>query len=244
MRVAAAGLIALPVVVGGLGIAAAVVILGPPDATTPTGDEAVGEIASPGSGETISRGGTAIEGSRPHLTVRDGTPTVIMAGTIPGFLALLPASANPLPTLATFTSATAEPGGPGTGPRTGPAPVPAPVGSPTPTVKNPSPAPDSPYNSATTKDSPAGGTVDGGPIRATAVGGPALLTTGTAAERDTNDYAAVRPPANRPPPPHAAGTGRPDHAGTTGPPPHASADPRSDGALRDSARSATRSSPE
>lgn len=232
MRVAAAGLIALPVVVGGLGIAAAVVILGPPEATAPTGDQAVGEIASPGSGESISRGGTAIEGSRPHLTVRDGTPTVIMAGTIPGFLALLPASANPLPTLSTFTSATAEPGGP------------APVGSPTPTVKNPSPAPDYPYNSATTKDSPSGGTGDGGPIRATAVGGPALLTTGTAAERDTNDYAAARPPANRPPPPHAAETGRPDHAGTTGPPPHAAADPRSDGALRDSARSDTRSSPE
>ncbi|MFN3602841.1 MAG: hypothetical protein ACK4UY_15775 [Dietzia sp.] len=245
MKVAAAGLIALPLVVGGLGIAAAVVVLGPPEATAPPDDEMTEEIASRGSGESTTRDGTAIEGSRPHLTVRAGTPTVMIAGTIPGFLALLPATANTLPALAPFTSATAQPGGSGTGPRTGPAP--APVGGPTPTAENlsaaPSPAPDS-RNSAPTRDSPAGQTVDGGSVRATAVGGPALLTTGTSAERPTSGYAAGGPPANRTPPPHAAETGRPDHAGTTGPPPHASAEPRGNGALRDYSRSDTRPSPE
>ncbi|MBB1029397.1 hypothetical protein G6027_00530, partial [Dietzia sp. SLG310A2-38A2] len=124
MRVAAAGLIALPVIVGGLGIAAAVVVLGPPEATAPTGDEVTEEVAAPRPQEPSDRDGTAIEGSRPHLTVRSGMPSAMIAGTIPGFLALLPASSSPLPALAPFSDPTAGPGGRdsgrGTVPATGP----------------------------------------------------------------------------------------------------------------------------
>lgn len=241
MRVAAAGLIALPVFVGGLGIAAAVVVLSPPEATAPAGDELTEEVAAPRSEEPVNSDGTVIEGSRPHLTVRSGMPSAMIAGTIPGFLALLPASSNPLPTLAPFSDTPAGTGGPASGPGTSPATVPAAGGSPSPTVGNPVPVPDPRVGSAPATGSSATGSPATG-SRATALGGPALLTTGPAAQPGADTPAAGRPPTHRPP--HAADTGRPDHAGTTGPPPHASADPRSDGALRDSSRSYSRSSPE
>ncbi|MET3862342.1 hypothetical protein ABIE38_003282 [Dietzia sp. 2505] len=238
MRVAAAGLIALPVLVGGLGLAAAVVVLGSPEATAPSADEVAEEVAAPGSGGPVTRDGTVIEGSRPHLTVRSGMPSLMLAGTIPGFLALLPASASPLPTLSPFSDATADPGGPVSGRPAGPATVPSTVGRPVPTVRNPSPVPDPRVGSAPTTDSGASAP------RPTVLGGPALLTVDPTAGPETDPPAVGRPPTDRTPPRHASETGRPDHAGTTGPPPHASADPRGDGALRDSSRSYTRSSPE
>ncbi|GAA1051494.1 hypothetical protein [Dietzia natronolimnaea] len=242
MRVAAAGLIALPVLVGGLGLAAAVVVLGSPEATAPSADEVAEEVAAPGSGGPVTRDGTDIEGSRPHLTVRSGMPSLMLAGTIPGFLALLPASVGPLPTLTPFGDATAGAGGPATGRPAGPAgpttTVPSTAGSPAPTVRNPSPVPDPRVGSA-----PATGSGATAP-RPTVPGGPVLLTIDPTAGPGTDAPATGRPQTDRTPPPHAAETGRPNHAGTTGPPPHASAHPRSDGALRDSSRSYARSSPE
>lgn len=101
MRVAVVvGLIALPVAVGGLGIAAAVVAFGPaPVSSTADGNLTAASAAS-GSDWPDSQGGTAIEGSRPHLTVSDGTRTITLPGAIPAMLTLLPSPSSDLPPLA------------------------------------------------------------------------------------------------------------------------------------------------
>ncbi|WP_194861371.1 hypothetical protein, partial [Dietzia sp. SYD-A1] len=132
MRFAAAGLIA--VLAGGVGVAAAAVILGPADTAAPSVDEVADQLAEPRSDPLVERGGTLIEGSRPHLTVRSGMPSVMLAGTIPGFLALLPASASTLPTLAPFSDATGGPGDPLTARRSGPSAVTPASSSPTSTA--------------------------------------------------------------------------------------------------------------
>ncbi|PAY23430.1 hypothetical protein CEY15_08975 [Dietzia natronolimnaea] len=231
MRLAAVGLIA--VLAGGVGVAAAAVVLGPVDTPAPPVDEVADQAAEPRSDPLADSGGTLIEGSRPHLTVRSGMPSVMLAGTIPGFLALLPASASTLPTLAPFSDATGGPGTPLPARRAGPSAVTPGVGSPTSTSRIPAPAPDGGATSAPSAAAP----------RPPAVGGPAILSTDVEVAPVAVPPAVGAPPMDRPPPPHAAGTGRPDHAGTTGPPAHAAVTPRGDGPPRDSSRTDARPTP-
>lgn len=111
MRAVVVGLIALPAVVGGLAIAAAVVIFSPTQAPSAIDQEAPVASAIPGADWPDDRGGTAIEGTRPHLTVSDGTRTVTLPGAIPAMLTLVPAAVVDLPPLSRET-----PGQDGLGP--------------------------------------------------------------------------------------------------------------------------------
>ncbi|MDX2356328.1 hypothetical protein [Dietzia sp. PP-33] len=190
MRVAAVGLMALPVIAGGLGIAAAVVVLGPLEATAPTNGRVVNEVAAPVPVDPGDLGGTDIEGSKPHLTVRDGATMVRVPGTMPGFLSLLPEPEKDLPPLA-----------PAAGRWTNEIPIPPSA------EQAPSPATD------TTPDEWDGGGTD---ARATIVGGP---PTGAADSTSARDPDAPRTTGNRPPhaadtgvPDHAGIPGPPSHA--------------------------------
>ena len=114
MRVTTVGLVALPVVVGGIGISAAVAVLGASDPTPSALDGGAGDHptreasvrlpgAAGGAAPSPSTDGTAIDGRRPYLTVIDGRSTLIPPAAIPGVLSLLPPPSTELPPLAELT---------------------------------------------------------------------------------------------------------------------------------------------
>ena len=100
MRTAIAGLVVIPVLVaGGLGIAAAVGVIDTPSPDSPR--PADSSTAAPPSAASGLGGGTAIEGTRPHLSVIDGRATLMLPGALPAMLSVVsdrPIFLNALPT--------------------------------------------------------------------------------------------------------------------------------------------------
>ena len=229
MRLTAVGLIALPVVVGGLGVAAAVVALNPPESSVRSPHDVSVERVPDGPDVAEADGGTAIEGTRPHLTVRDGASAISLPGSIRGLLSLLPPTTSAaLPPLRADTSEpvtpATRPGGSAPGqvappPTAGPkivSPAAGDVRPGFPAGAHPRPAdtpvPDIPSRSTVLKDSPS---------RPDTVDRPAPGQPMVEEEKSPLRGGGDGPRGDGPPL-HAGETGRPDHAGTTGPPPHAS----------------------
>lgn len=101
MRTAITVLVAIPVLVaGGLGIAAAVGVIDTPSHDSPQPADALTAESSSGTGPGLG-GGTAIDGTRPHLSVIDGRATLTLPGALPAMLTVVsdrPNFLNPLPT--------------------------------------------------------------------------------------------------------------------------------------------------
>ena len=99
MRTAITGLVAIPVLVaGGLGMAAAFGIIDTPSPDSPQLLDA--STSALPSAAASGLGGTAIEGSRPHLTVIDGRATLTLPGALPAILSVVsdrPTLLNSLP---------------------------------------------------------------------------------------------------------------------------------------------------
>ena len=116
MRVVPIALIALPVVVGGIGITAALVTLGAPESPPPAVDDRIGDRASKTGAVSTDQAptpdvadGTEIDGRRPYLTVIDAGATLAPPGTIPGVLSLLPPPSTELPPLSDLLPEAVEP---------------------------------------------------------------------------------------------------------------------------------------
>lgn len=234
MRVVVVGLIALPVVVGGLGIAAAVVALGPPQIPSAPDQNMTVAAAIPDGDQPDNRSGTAIDGSRPYLTVSDGGRTITLPGAIPAMLSVLPSPSFDLPPLVQEipgqggtapdpTASAAVPTAPAVVP---PAPpVPGPAGVTPPPIDGRGALVGGPPGA--TPHPPVG--IERDDSRATAAGLPSPPSTEP--PRDSGPgRGAGHPGPGEGPPAHADEQGRPGHADTTGPPPHASDNARGDGA--------------
>lgn len=76
MRVATVGLVALPLTIGGLGLAAAAVITGHTPLSPDRHPDPDPAVVGPSAGGTSD--GTAIEGRRPHLTVDIGSEAPLL----------------------------------------------------------------------------------------------------------------------------------------------------------------------
>ena len=97
MRKILGGLVVLPVVVGGLSIAAAAVFF--PEPSTGPSSRGVDDISVGAGGAGPDGGdehGTAVDGRRPYLSVVDGR-TVLLPGSLAALIALLPDDGPPLP---------------------------------------------------------------------------------------------------------------------------------------------------
>lgn len=102
MRAATIGLVTIPVLVAGsLGIAAAIGVIGVPSADSPQpADTTTAAHSSPSVAGPSPGGGTAIDGTKPHLTVVDGRATLMLPGALPAILSVLPyrpVNLKPLP---------------------------------------------------------------------------------------------------------------------------------------------------
>lgn len=225
MRAVTIALAAIPVVFGGLGLAAisgALDPLMPP--STVADDSPLGPDATHTS-ESAANSGTSIDGRRPHLSVIDGYANLALPVHIPAILSLLPvadADLAPLPgaegrdddTESAGTSSNApDEASPHVG--TPAAPVAPPVRdySPSgaePTIANQAPSPSRPMPPTLPSHSPLGG--GGGdwqrPIQ------ESLRAPESQASRTEEQINNARPP-------HAGVPGRPPHADTQGPPAHA-----------------------
>lgn len=229
MRLTTLGIMTLPVVVGGLAIAAAVVVNSPPESPAPSPGGTVDGPTRTGPDGDGGDGGTEIEGTRPHLTVRDGASTVYLPGSISGFLSLLPPPTPELPPLTPLADVPRQTGEPGR--RSGDFPpvdaplsgIPAPGLPPSTPSDEPdvAPLPDETATPGPTAPSAPTAMVKLFPSR------PPTAEHPESPQPESDTASPMRVDADRSggdaPPPHAADRGRPDHADTTGPPPHASA---------------------
>lgn len=103
MRAAVIGLVTIPVIVaGGLGIAAAVGVFSAPSPdASGSGEVTTAASSSPSVSVRDLTGGTAIDGTKPHLTVIDGRATLMLPGALPAIFSVLPrrpVDLMPLPT--------------------------------------------------------------------------------------------------------------------------------------------------
>lgn len=225
MRAVTIALAAIPVVFGGLGLAAisgALDPLMPP--STVADDSPLGPDATHTS-ESAANSGTSIDGRRPHLSVIDGYANLALPVHIPAILSLLPvadADLAPLPgaegrdddTESAGTSSNApDEASPHVGPPAAPVAPPVRDYSPSgaePTIANQAPSPSRPMPPTLPSHSPLGG--GGGnwqrPIQ------ESLRAPESQASRTEEQINNARPP-------HAGVPGRPPHADTQGPPAHA-----------------------
>ncbi|MBB0970347.1 hypothetical protein G6016_15560 [Dietzia aerolata] len=225
MRAVTIALAAIPVVFGGLGLAAisgALDPLMPP--STVADDSHLGPDATHTS-ESAANSGTSIDGRRPHLSVIDGYANFALPVHISGILSLLPvadADLAPLPSAEGRDDDTESAGTSWNAPDeasphvgTPAAPVAPPVRdySPSgaePTIANQAPSPSRPMPPTLPSHSPLGG--GGGdwqrPIQ------ESLRAPESQASRTEEQISNARPP-------HAGVPGRPPHADTQGPPAHA-----------------------
>lgn len=225
MRAVTIALAAIPVVFGGLGLAAisgALDPLMPP--STVADDSPLGPDATHTS-ESAANSGTSIDGRRPHLSVIDGYANLALPVHIPAILSLLPvADANlaPLPgaegrdddTESAGTSSNApDEASPHVG--TPAAPVAPPVRdySPSgaePTIANQAPSPSRPMPPTLPSHSPLGGG-----------GGDWQRPIQESLRAPESQASWTKEQINNARPPHAGVPGRPPHADTQGPPAHA-----------------------
>ncbi|GAA3510023.1 hypothetical protein [Dietzia aurantiaca] len=230
MRAVTLALAAIPVVFGGLGLAAVVGVFDPFIAPTPASEETqISQDTESRATAASQATGTVIDGRRPHLSVIDGHVNLFLPAPMPAILSLLPIPAVDLAPLP-GSGADDAPAGPG---EAGP-------GSQT------SPGAGAQSGSGTASDPSAGAA----PASPAAVQ-PTAAYTPPAAPR-ARPPEPPQPPGNNDPgqiggprfdldtlarqtgervnnaiPPHAGKPGRPPHADTSGPPPHASDNNRS-----------------
>lgn len=205
MRAVTIALAAIPVVFGGLGLAAisgALDPLMPP--STVADDSPLGPDATHTS-ESAANSGTTIDGRRPHLSVIDGYANLALPIHISAILSLLPvadADLAPLPGAEGRDDDTESAGTGSDAPEEASPPVGTPVAPP---VRGYSP-------STLPSHSPLGGGGGGGdwqrPIQ------ESLRAPESQASRTEEQISNARPP-------HAGVPGRPPHADTQGPPAHA-----------------------
>ena len=101
MRAATVALAAIPVLVGGLGLAVVAGGINPlaPFANT-SEDTPISPVTTPDDAPRESDSGTPIDGQRPHLSVIDGRANLFLPAPLPEIISLLPGSTtdlNPLP---------------------------------------------------------------------------------------------------------------------------------------------------
>lgn len=206
MRAVTIALAAIPVVFGGLGLAAisgALDPLMPP--STVADDSPLGPDATHTS-ESAANSGTSIDGRRPHLSVIDGYANLALPVHISAILSLLPvadADLAPLPGAEGRDDDTESAGTSSNAPDEGSPHVGTPAAPVAPPVRDYSP-------STLPSHSPLGG--GGGdwqrPIQ------ESLRAPESQASRTEEQINNARPP-------HAGVPGRPPHADTQGPPAHA-----------------------
>lgn len=238
MRAATVGLVTIPVLVAGsLGIAAAVGVINVPsaDSSGPADDTTVASLAPsiPGPGHG---GGTAIDGTKPHLTVVDGRATFMLPGALPAILSALPHRPVDLKPLPSATDSLSSPAN-----RTADtASTSVTRAFEVPRLQSPTmPPTTSGYVWPPTPTQAAGGTTPA-PSQVSSPQTDPLSTPGSPSGAqppleidpvrdapdvgDPDNSAPGRPPhaSDQGRPPHADQTGRPDHAHKTGRPPHAS----------------------
>lgn len=226
MRAVTIVLAAIPVVFGGLGIAAVaggldqLSPLSPTAEETPLSPEDAGSNpgVSPGDQTTEATTGTKIDGRRPHLTVVEGHGDAMAAMLIPALLSVLPAANIELTPLPPPNPGNAVPRTPLSAQLPAPAssPVPRaqppaapPVNSPRPPVVNFPPAASQP---------PQIGGHSGWEAPPAIIDNPGRDLMATGGDQDSTVPSG---PGNTGRPAHAGVPGPPPHAGTTGPPPHA-----------------------
>lgn len=225
MRAVTIALAAIPVVFGGLGLAAisgALDPLMPP--STVADDSPLGPDATHTS-ESAANSGTSIDGRRPHLSVIDGYANLALPVHIPAILSLLPvADANlaPLPgaegrdddTESAGTSSNApDEASPHVGPPAAPVAPPVRDYSPSgaePTIANQAPSPSRPMPPTLPSHSPLGGG-----------GGNWQRPIQESLRAPESQASWTKEQINNARPPHAGVPGRPPHADTQGPPAHA-----------------------
>lgn len=238
MRAATVGLVTIPVLVAGsLGIAAAVGVIGVPSAdSAKTADTTTVASPSPSMAGPGPGGGTAIDGTKPHLTVVDGRAAFMLPGALPAILSALPYRPVELEPLPSATDSLSSPANrtadqastpstrafeapslqhptmpPATGGYVWPLPPTQAAGGATPA---PSQVSSPQIDPLSTPGSPSGAQppLEVDPVR----NAPDVV--------DPDNSAPGRPPhaSDHGRPPHADQTGRPDHAHKTGRPPHAS----------------------
>lgn len=225
MRAVTIALAAIPVVFGGLGLAAisgALDPLMPP--STVADDSPLGPDATHTS-ESAANSGMSIDGRRPHLSVIDGYANLALPVHIPAILSLLPvADANlaPLPgaegrdddTESAGTSSNApDEASPHVGPPAAPVAPPVRDYSPSgaePTIANQAPSPSRPMPPTLPSHSPLGGG-----------GGNWQRPIQESLRAPESQASWTKEQINNARPPHAGVPGRPPHADTQGPPAHA-----------------------
>lgn len=230
MRAVTVALAAIPVVFGGLGLAAVVGAFDPFIAPTPASEETQISQATESRATAASQAnGTVIDGRRPHLSVIDGHVNLFLPAPMPAILSLLPIPAVDLAPLpgsgaddapaghgeAGAGSQNSSGAGAQSGSRTAPDPN-AGTAPASPAAMQPPAAYAPPAAPSARPPAPpqTPGNDDPGQI-----GGP-RFDLGTLASR-----AGER--VNNANPPHTGTPGRPAHADTSGPPPHASDNNRS-----------------
>ncbi|WP_295652923.1 hypothetical protein [uncultured Dietzia sp.] len=225
MRAVTVALAAIPVVLGGLGLAAVVGAFDPFIAPTPASEETqISQDTESRATAASQATGTVIDGRRPHLSVIDGRVNLFLPAPMPAILSLLPIPAVDLAPLpgSGADDAPAGPGeadagsqnSPGAGAQSGSGAAPDPnvgAGPASPAAMQPPAAYAPPAAPSARPPAPprTPGNDDPGQI-----GGPRFdldTLASRAGERLNNAI-----------PPHAGKPGRPAHADTSGPPPHAS----------------------
>lgn len=245
MRTTLVGLVGLPVLLGGIGLAAAAVYYSgtPSFSAEPRPTQSQNPDSIPGAGAGAGAG-TSIDGRRPHLTVHDGN-RLLLAGSLAGLHSARPIPVPPLdddaPSLRNASSAgeTAVPASARAPSWSVEVAVPPRQISTAPSAYSPAPATGGPRPVP-----PAQSPATPEPVRQPTEAAPPSVDT---VETEASPSSGWRPDPVRAagdatgPPPHARETGRPDHADTTGPPPHANAnDNARSGRGRDSDTSAPR----
>lgn len=205
MRAATVALVAIPVVLGGLGIAFVAGGIDPLDASVPASEDNPITEDNPVAPDTTSDGssrdsdsGTTIDGQRPHLSVIDGHANLFLPAPLPAIISPLPGGATelqPLPPARDSSDPSSSPRS-----RTG-------SGNGSDTAERQA-TPATSTESGTGPDArPARGAVP--PPQA-----PAGTRPSASPPRTPDVPAAGRPP-------HADTRGRPPHAGQPGQPDHA-----------------------
>ena len=220
MRVATVALGAIPVVLGGLGIAMVAGGTDPLDASVPASEDSpIAPETTSGGSSRDSDSGTPIDGQRPHLSVIDGHANLFLPAPLPAIISPLPGGATELAPLPPARDRGDSPSSPRAGTGSG-------------TAERQT-APDS--------DQPPEPSAGERPSAS-----PARIPDVPAGQRSASDPFAPQPrevprsdrdlprtktgeKMNHGRPPHADTRGRPAHAGKTGRPDHANGKPTSQG---------------
>lgn len=241
MKLVVIGAVALPVVLGGFGIAAAAMFAPEPP---PPGTGPGGSIVSDDGSSGLSDLGTSIDGRRPHLTVIDGSASIILPGSLAGIVSMLPRIVSTLSGDSPLLTGVLGPDPADAGSPTGNAEQPRQV-SPAPRQYVPQAAPEPSsgpaYPAPTALSMPPAPTVPSVPVVTSVPVAPkpppAPATdrddqdTGYSDDRDDRDDWDAGDSVVSPPDARITDSGPPERTaprGRTGPPPHASETGRPD----------------